>query len=1200
MVCPACKAEIGDSAKFCTECGTPLTLRCPSCGAQHLPEQKFCGECGAALAGAAAAAAAPAGTPRAPSPSPPPGPAPGAPGGPAVPSTVAELRLVAVLFVDLVGYTSLSESREPEDMRELLGRYFESARTIVDRYGGTLEKFIGDAVMSVWGVPVAREDDAERAVRAGLEMVDAVKVFGEEVGAPQLRARAGVVTGQVAATVSPGEGLVVGDRVNTASRVQSAARPGTLFVDEVTREVTSAAIAYEDMGEHDVKGKAEPLRLWRAVRVIAGVGGTQRESGLEAPLVGRDADLRLLKELFHGALERRTARLVAVSGVAGVGKTRLRWEFDNYADGLAEMILWHSGRCLSYGDGVAYWALAEMVRQRLGIAEEASVEDAAAKLASGLDRWVPDHADREFLEPRLGALLGVAEPGLGRADLFAGWRMFLERLAEHLPVVLVFEDLQWADEGLLDFIEHLLDWSAASPIFILALARPEYTSGREGWPGARRGTTLLELEPLDDDVMGTLLDELVEGLPRRARRQIIKRAEGVPLYAIETIRALANRGVLSERDGRLTASGELGDLDVPASLSSLLAARLDALEPAERGLVKAMSVLGGAFPRYSAAALGGLPDDQLDAVLAALVRKQVLRIRADPLSPDRGQYAFVQSLLRTVAYEMLSRRERKPRHRAAAEHLRSVFPNDGEEIAEAIASHYLNAYRAARGDADVDELRIETIAALRRAAQRAAAVGAPDSAERHYRTAIELASEQDERTQLTRAAGQMALHAGRLEAALELFDSVVVAQLEAGREHEAARIAGQIGRALSRLGRNEEAIERIEPALRTLGADELDAEVAALHAVLGHALLFAGRYEQAEPPLETALRIARELELPAVLSGALIDKGLICLQRSRPEEARGFLDAALAIAERNDLPAELMLARGNSGSLGMQWDLPEAAEHYAAALALARRHGERFLESVAAGNLAYLYVVAGRWEEVRHLTAELLEDFGDRPGAEFLHSPLAIVHTLRGELEAAHASFASMTGWEQGDDDELRAIHSSVAVGVRLAEGRAAEALASGIALLAPAIDTLGISHDAVRNAWPDTLAAALELGRLDAAAQLLELLGEQPPGHIPPYLRAQLLRGGALTAAAEGELRAVERDLGRAIEGFRALRYPYWLARAQTDLAAWLIEQDRRGEAAPLLGEATATLESLGATPALARARELARGSSSQPAALG
>ncbi len=344
MICSSCQAENPQEAKFCIECGTPLALRCPECATPHLPGQKFCAECGTPLAeGDRAPSAVPDPAAR----------------------VVPELRFVSVLFVDLVGFTTLSEGREAEDVRELLGRYFVSARTVVERYGGTIGKFIGDAVMAVWGTPVAHEDDAERAVRAALEIVDAVSAFGEELCAPDLRARAGVVTGRVASLENPGEGLVVGDRVNTASRVQSAAQPGTVYVDDVTRQVTSAAIAYEDAGEHMVKGKAEPLRLWRAVRVVAGVRGTDREQGVEAPFVGRDPELRLVKELLHATVERSSARLVAIAGEPGIGKSRLRRELSNYMDGLADTFLWHMGRCLSHGDGVAYWALAEMVRQRL-------------------------------------------------------------------------------------------------------------------------------------------------------------------------------------------------------------------------------------------------------------------------------------------------------------------------------------------------------------------------------------------------------------------------------------------------------------------------------------------------------------------------------------------------------------------------------------------------------------------------------------------------------------------------------------------------------------------------------------------------------------------------------------------------------------------------------------------------------------------
>jgi len=1161
--------------KFCPECGTAVTARCPNCGAEHAPGQKFCAECGQPLGGVAT-------TP--------------VPAAPAVIES-AELRLVSVLFVDLVGFTALSESREAEDVRELLGRYFDSARTIVERYGGTVEKFIGDAVMAVWGVPLAREDDAERAVRAALDVVDAVNVFGAEVGAPDLRARAGVVTGQVAALENPGEGLVVGDRVNTASRVQSAAQPGSVFVDEVTRQVTSAAIAYEEAGDHEVKGKAEPLRLWRALRVVAGVGGAERAQGFEAPFVGRDADLRLLKELFHAAQERRSARLVAVSGEAGTGKSRLLREFFKYMDGLSSTVLWHSGRCPSYGEGVAYWALAEMVRQRFGIPEDAPGEEGSEKLTAGLVRWVPDAADREFLMPRLGALLGLAEPGLSREELFAGWRLFFERLAEHEPVVLVFEDMQWADDGLLDFISQLLDWSAQSPIFMLTLARPELGVRRQGWPAGLRGATLLGLEPLEDAAMRALLDGVVDELPPAAGERIVAQAEGVPLYAVETLRALVDRGVLEERDGRLALVGELGELDVPASLGSLLAARIDALEPAERQLVKAMSVFGGSFPRASAAALGEVDEGQLDEVLASLVRKQVLAIRADRLSPDRGQYVFAQGLLRTVAYEMLSRQERKARHLAAAEHLREAFPNEGEEVAEAVATHLLDAHRAAQGDPDADEICAQAVVALRRAAQRAATVGAPETAERTYLTARDLVSSDAERVELTELAAEMAIHSGRYDAALTLLEEATEAHSAAGEDREAARTTGRVGYALTRLGRNDEAAARISAALDVLGADRLDAEVGELNAHLGFAYAFVGEYDKAHAALERALQIGTDLQLIPLLTRALNTKVVIYVYLGRVVECRALLGTAIELAEQHSLSEELARAQNNSGNLAMQWDLPEAAEHLETSLTLARRRGARFLEGIAAGNLVTLHIYQGRWDEAERLIAELLTDAEEIPGRDILRQGASIIHALRGDTDQAQAHLDKLSGWAASEDVDLHATYSSLTVIVSLGAGRAEEALSTAIAALPLAIEGIGAASDPVRLGWPIGVRAALELERFDDLRRLIGLLTDAPPGRVPPYLRAELSRAQGLIAAAEGRHQDAEAQLTDAIDRLRELGYPYHLALAQTDLARWLIAQERGGEATELLGEAIGTFERLGAQPALDRALAL-RGAGDQDAA--
>jgi class 3 adenylate cyclase len=523
------------------------------------PGKRFCGACGASVSGVSSLPSEP--------------PAAGVGQVAAVlPLPIAERRVCSVLFCDLVGFTPLSESRDAEEVRELLSRYFDVARTVISRYGGMVEKFIGDAVMAVWGAPSATEEDAERAVRAALELVDAVDQLGRDEGAGGLTARAGVVTGPVAVTVGAiGEGMVAGDSVNTAARIQAAAEPSAVLVDEATWRLTQAAIQLSDAGVHALKGKAEPLELWRAERVLSGVGGSQRIDGLEAGFVGRDTELRLVKDLFHACVDRRSPRLVSVTGAAGVGKSRLGWEYEKYVDGLADTVWWHRGRCLSYGDGVAFWALAEMVRQRLSIAEEDSSTVGAEKLIDGLEGWLTDPAERQYVGPRLAQLLGVdfGEPGplLGRDELFAGWRLFFERLAGTAPVVMVVEDLQHADVGLLDFFEHLLDWARDVPIFVLTLARPELETRREGWGMGHRNRTTLTFDPLDGAAMDALLEGLVPGMPTTAKTAIAARAEGVPLYAVETVRMLVDRGVVQPIDGHYRLVRDVGELAVPGHLA---------------------------------------------------------------------------------------------------------------------------------------------------------------------------------------------------------------------------------------------------------------------------------------------------------------------------------------------------------------------------------------------------------------------------------------------------------------------------------------------------------------------------------------------------------------------------------------------------------------------------------------------------------
>ena len=597
MQCPACGTVNEAGRKFCHECGSKLAAACPACGTSNPPQARFCGECGARLlsdeAAAAAAARPPVATPG------------GSVGGSATTSQeapVAERRFVTVLFADLVGFTTLAEGRDAEAVRELLSEYFELARTVIERYGGTVEKFIGDAVMAVWGAPVAREDDPERAVRAALELVDAVRGLG-----PEVQARAGVLSGEAAVTLgSRDQGMVAGDLVNTASRLQSVAAPGTVLVGEATHRAAASAIMFEDAGDTVLKGKDAPVAAWRALRVVAERHGRGRSDRLEAPFVGRDTELRLLKDLFHATSREHRARLVSITGQAGHRQVA--------ADLGAREVPRRPGR----GRLVARRPLA---RLRRGDHVLGARRDGPCPLRAPRDRR-PGHDARQGRRHarRVRARRGRAAldragdagparrgrpPAGGRDELFRAWRTFFERLASTGIVVLAFEDLHWADAGQLDFIDHMLEWSRGVPILILTLARPDLLTRRPDWGAGRRNFMALGLEPLDEASMLELLAGLVPGLATTTARSIVARADGIPLYAVETVRMLVADGRLRETDAGYEPVGELGELAVPETLQALIAARLDGLPAADRAILQDAAVLGQSFTLAGLSAVTG-------------------------------------------------------------------------------------------------------------------------------------------------------------------------------------------------------------------------------------------------------------------------------------------------------------------------------------------------------------------------------------------------------------------------------------------------------------------------------------------------------------------------------------------------------------------------------------------------------------------
>ncbi|HVA85389.1 MAG TPA: adenylate/guanylate cyclase domain-containing protein, partial [Candidatus Saccharimonadales bacterium] len=906
MTCPNCGTDNLAGAKFCSECGTRLAVGCPACGASNAPGARFCNECGTKLghdAAGAAGSTAVRGTPsgtvtssRDASPSGMPwsvagvaaiGTA-GSAGSASRAAPATERRHVSVLFADLVGFTTLAADRDSEAVRDLLSRYFEIAREIVERYGGTIEKFIGDAVMAVWGTPIAQEDDPERAVRTALDLLEAVRALDSGADGRGLEARAGVLTGEAAVTVgATGQGMVAGDLVNTASRLQSVAPPGTVLVGEATFRAANRAVAFEAAGDQLLRGKTAPVPAWRALRVVAKRGGEGRAEGMEAPFVGRDDELRLLKDFFHATSRERRARLISVTGQGGIGKSRLAWEFLKYIDGVLETVYWHQGRSPAYGEGITFWALGEMVRRRAGLAEGDDERTSRDRIGTTLAEFVPDETERRWIEPALLFLLGFgdAPPG-GRDDLFAAWRTFFERIASVDTTVLVFEDLQWADAGLLDFIDHLLEWSTNHPIYVVTLARPELLERRSDWGAGRRNFVALSLPPLSGPAMRELLAGLVPGLPSPAVRAILDRADGIPLYAVETVRMLVAEGRLELVDGTYRPTADLTELAVPESLHALIAARLDALDPIDRSLLQDCSVLGQTFSVQALAAVSNDPIEGIEPRLRSLARREILVLDTDPRSPERGQYGFTQALIREVAYSTLSRRERRARHLAAARYFESL----GDEEVGVLATHYVDAYLASPDGPEADPVAAQARIALRAAADRASALGSHEQAVAYLRRALDVTPDPGDAAEMLERVGSEQLLGGRLAESAATLRRAVDGHRSQGDLHREVRASVALGDALNSQFDAAAALEILEgvaESAATLGDEPL---LVRLNAQIARSYMFSETYPASVEWADRALVAAETLGLIPEIAHVLITKGLALGNMGRLREGVGLLE----------------------------------------------------------------------------------------------------------------------------------------------------------------------------------------------------------------------------------------------------------------------------------------------------------------------
>jgi class 3 adenylate cyclase/tetratricopeptide (TPR) repeat protein len=1064
-----------------------------------------------------------------------------------------ERKVVTVLFADLVGFTSRAETLDPEDVEAILRPFHARLRDELERFGGTVEKFIGDAVLTVFGAPVAHEDDPERAVRAALAIRDWIREEGE------LEIRLAVTTGEtlvsLGARLTHGESMVAGDVVNTASRLQAAAPVNGILVGETTYRATERAIRYREAPSVEAKGKAAPVPVWEAVEARSRFGV---DVALEprTPLVGRERELELLRGSLARARHERAPQLVSLVGVPGIGKTRLVQELFRTVEADPELIHWRQGRSLPYGEGVALWALSEIVKAHAGILEGDSSESAASKLRTVVAEVSHDEADAAWIERQLRPLLGLATGSEARTDRdesFAAWRRFFEGLAERRPLVLVFEDLHWADEELLDFVDHLVDWSAGVPLLVVAAARPELLARRPEWGGGKPNSATVSLAPLSDDETARLVHELLDRtvLPAELQSALVRHSGGNPLYAEEFARIALERG---------TSDGG-PDLPLPETVQGLIAARLDSLGANEKALLQDAAVVGRVFWLGAVMALGGETDRRgLEARLHGLERKEFLRRERRSVVEGDTQYAFSHVLVRDVAYAQIPRPERADKHERAAVWLESL--GRSEDHAEMRAHHYLSALEAARAAGRETPLLADSARlALREAGDRASALNAFPAAVRHYDRALQLSREDDDdRPGLMLAAARARLDAagGSVEELTAARDALLGTNDTAGAA-EAAVLAAEVAWTE---GRGDLVLTHLERAEQLAEQLPTSAAKANVYATLCRIHWLGSREEDARRLSSQALEMAEELGLTEIRANLL---SMIGTSRAVKGDLSGLnaLQESIAIFEELGSPSAQRPYNNLADTLYRLGRLEEAGEVTARMSAGRTRfpgvpEWRRWNESQE----LRIHYVTGRWDQALELADRELAEL--EAGTRHYLEPdwrifRARIRFARGDAAGAQEDAQAAVNRSRASGDAQLMI-PSLALQARLlaATGRP-ETQNVAVELLEICQRTpWGVASD-----WfPEAALAFGELGRIADLEALAATVPTPTPwldaglalGHGRPADAAEIFgEMGALPYEAEARLLAARADvdagLDDAIAFFRRVRATAFLREAE----AWV-----------------------------------------------
>jgi class 3 adenylate cyclase/tetratricopeptide (TPR) repeat protein len=825
-----------------------------------------------------------------------------------------ERKVVTVLFADLVGFTSRAESLDPEDVEAILQPYHERLRYELERWGGTVEKFIGDAVVAFFGAPVAGEDDPERAVRAALAIRDWIVEEGK------LQVRIGVNTGEALvrldARPESGEGMAAGDVVNTGARLQAAAPTNGILVGEATYRATLDKIEFGEHEAIEAKGKDQPVPVWEVVQARARFGVDLMPES-RTPLVGREREVDQLVGALARTRQQSAPELVTLIGVPGIGKSRLVGELFQSIERGGEITYWRQGRSLPYGEGVSFWALAEMVKAQAGILETDDDEEVAAKLARSVEQLVDEDAD--WMVSHLRPLVGQAGDAAGsQEEAFAAWRRFFEALAEQHALVLVFEDIQWADDGLLDFIEHLAEWVQDVPMLILCTARLELLERRPAWGGGKLNAANVALAPLSPDETAKLISALSERplLEAETQAELLDRAGGNPLYAEQYVRMLAERGTAEQ---------------LPESVQGIIAARLDGLQPEEKSVLQDAAVMGKVFWLGAL----GVSEQQLHALQQ---KEFVQRARRSSVAGET-EFSFKHVLVRDVAYGQIPRAERAQKHLHTAEWIESL--GRAEDHAEMVAHHYVNALELARAAGQtVDDLSLRTRDALREAGMRAMSLNALAAGERYFGEALALTPSDDEerRTFVLKLGEAKYLRSWEgveeLEQARDLYAA-------AGDPEPAAEATLMLADIAWSKGRAEEVLARLEAARRLVAGRPPSRTQAAVLAEASRYDMLGDRNESAAAAGREALQMAEELGLDDIRTRALNNVGVALLAMGNLDGIAD-LEESIAIAHARNLAADEIRGHNNLATLlTLVGRLDDGIFHMYEAHRLAKHYGHR-------------------------------------------------------------------------------------------------------------------------------------------------------------------------------------------------------------------------------------------------------------------